>query len=75
MELAWIKDRNGTYVAQGTEADGGDPVELTIEKDVSSIVRPWTLRAAGGVVGRTKTLVEAKRLGVRYCEFGLSADN
>jgi hypothetical protein len=75
MELNWVKDMSGDYVAQGTEADGGDPVELTIKKDAVSAVRPWTLRAAGGVVGRTKTLAEAKRLGARYCEYGLSADN
>lgn len=63
--------QNGSYAAQGTEADGGAAVELTIE-NIPGRNRPWELRAAGGVVGQTKTLTEAKELADLYCERGLS---
>jgi hypothetical protein len=68
--MEWVREGK-IYVAQGKEADGGEDVELTIE-NVGYPKKPWQLRAAGGIVGHTKSLMEAKRLGEMYCERGLS---
>lgn len=68
--LRWVKE-GPVYIAHGTEEDSGEPVELTIE-NVGYAGRPWQVRAAGGIVGHTKTLTEGKELGVMYCEYGLS---
>lgn len=68
--MDWAKEGD-TYVAHGNEEDSGEAVELTV-KNTGYTVRPWEVRAAGGVVGHSKTLTEAKDLAVLYCERGLS---
>lgn len=68
--LNWTKEGN-TYVAQGQEEDSGEDVKLTVE-DTGYKGRPWEVRAAGGVVGYSKTLKEGKELALMYCERGLS---
>lgn len=68
--LTWTKEGKA-YVAQGIEEDSEEEVELTVEK-TEYRGRPWEVRAAGGVVGYSKTLTEGKRLALKYCTNGLS---
>lgn len=73
-QLEWYREeRTGAYVAEGVEEDSGERVELVIQKG-GGLSRPWILRAAGGIVGASKTLKEAKYLGELYCERGLNTE-
>lgn len=77
MELTWTKTEDGNYTASGVEEDSEQEVQFIIRKDGKIPSRPWTLRASGevfteGLVGRQKTLREAKRLAFLYCTRGLN---
>lgn len=77
MELEWTKTEDGNYTASGMEEDSEQEVRFIIRKDAKIPSRPWTLRASDqvfteGLVGRQRTLKEAKRLAVIYCTRGLN---
>ena len=76
-QITWVKE-NAVFITHGKEYDGGDDVELSIEKLDNPKARPWVLRAEGvyqsGVVGHLRTLWEAKELAAIYLERGLDTE-